>query len=418
MIRHAVKLIRKQWNKNIWIILELFIVLSLMWYMVDTFSVMWINSRTPVGFDIKDTYLVNVVSYQAENPRYINYPEGSEEPGQNYLRILEQLRNHPDVVGVSMGKWHYPYFQGSMNYGFRHDSINEVAQIYRVIPDYFDVFNVCPDGGGSSSQLSEALQDGVILSKTFREKLIPQGQAVGQNILNYDSTATYRVNGVTTLMKEHLFRRPKSYIYLPFRENDLIGQNDRQIVGNTDICIRTRPGFNEADFAAAFKDEMNQRLAIGNFYLADVVPLSQAKEDMLKWQGIYESIQNGTALIIFFLFNIFLGVLGTFWLRIEKRKEEIGLRMAVGSARSTIMRQMLTESLILLCIALIPAVIVWMNIVVMDILPADHADVDCRRLALNTLFTLAPLTVIILLATWYPARKSARLHPADALHYE
>jgi len=80
--------------------------------------------------------------------------------------------------------------------------------------------------------------------------------------------------------------------------------------------------------------------------------------------------------------------------------------------------QMHIESMMLICIAAIPAVVVWINIVMAGLLPDDRFDVTASRLALNTLFTVGLTVLATSLATWYPARKAASIPAAEALRYE
>ena len=418
MIRHIFKLIRTQWKDNFWILLELFIVLCLMWYIVDYFSIMFLNSRTSTGFEIEDTYVVNISNYQSTNPNYIKYEPGSDEPLQNYLRIVDRIKQHPDVKAVSVGQWHYPYCGSNMSNSFRYDTLEAHPQVLYVTPEYFEIFKVHPAGGGSPAQLAEAIKNGVILSSTTAEILFPDKNPVGQEMLSGDSSKTYRVTGVSTALKTHLFVRPGRYIYLPFEENRNAGRDEATIRQNFNIAFQARPGLKSQDFTKAFKKDMSTQLKIGNYYLNGITPISDLREQTLKFYGVYESIQTRTGFSIFFLFNVFLGVLGTFWLRIEKRKEEIGLRMAVGSSRGKVMSQMMTESFVLVSLALIPAVIVWLNLYWMEILPVGTCDLTWKRFLLNVLFTLVPLCLIVALGNWYPARKSSTIQPAEALHYE
>lgn len=418
MIKHIFKLIKAQWKNNIWIILELFIVLSLMWYVVDYFSVMYISSRTPVGFEIKDTFVANLAHYQKDNPNHIAYEENSEEPGQNFFRIVDRIRNHPDVIDISIGQWHFPYCTSNTFDSYRHDSLVTYAQILHVTPAYFQMFKIHPAGKNNPSLLGEALEKGVIISSSMEEILFPGSNATGQTIFNKDSTDNYYVAGVATSLKNHLFTRPGIYIYFPFREHMVIGKNEPDILTFTDITFQTRPGMNEKDFVTSFKKEMNTQLRIGNFYCTGVTPINELREFALKSGGVYEAIQNRTGFAVFFLVNVFLGVIGAFWLRIKRRKEEIGLRIALGSSRRKVMKLMIMESIILMVMAAIPTMLIWFNLVNLEVLSVRNADITWQRLLLNTALTFIPLILVILLATWYPARRSANIQPAEALHYE
>jgi putative ABC transport system permease protein len=389
-----------------------------MWYIVDFFSVMYLSNRTPEGFDVSDTYKVTLSRFHSENPNFIAYEEGSEEPGRNFMSIADRIRLHPGVELVSIGKYHHPYSNSLWNNYFTKDTLRSLSYILTVTPDYFRVFRVKPAGGGNPEELAEAMERGYIITQTVEKELFGDASAVGQEIYKKDGdSAAYRIAAVATVMKRHAYMRPDPQIFYPFNERELMGKDERYIRDNMDICFRARPGAGR-NFAETFKQEMKTQLATGNFFLADVTPLSVLRERMLTEQGIIETVQLRTGYALFFLINAFLGVIGTFWLRVKKRKGEIGVRMALGSSRRLVMTQMIAEGLLLSALALVPAVVVWFNLVVADVMPEDIVDFTWQRFVLNTVMTVGLINLAVALATWYPARRSANMQPTDALHYE
>ncbi|WP_080903473.1 ABC transporter permease [Parabacteroides sp. Marseille-P3160] len=420
MIKHALKLIWTQRKKNGWILLELFLVFILLWYIVDFFVVLAGNSLTPQGTDIRNTYLVTYNMKRVDNPGYISYGEGSEEPGKNFLRMVSRIRQHPDVEAVSIGKNDYPYCPSSHYWPFQRDSFKTGCQVLTITPEYFHVFKVRPENGGSPEELRKKPfenKDEVILTKEVERKLFPQGSAIGRYIMDNDSSR-YRVVAVTTDIKPHDYTRSHTFLYKPVDMANLLKQDDSGLWYSMDICIRTKAGVSARDFPERFKKEMKESLAIGNFFLTDVIPLSKIREFYLKSYGIISSLQYHIGFACFFLINIFLGVLGTFWLRVERRRSEIGLRMAVGSSRKSVLALMQTEGFCLLLLASIPALIVCINLAAMDIMPTDDMDFTSLRFLTDTLLTYLLLGVVILFSTWYPAHRSAKTEPAEALHYE
>ena len=422
MITHAFKIIINQWRKNIWIAVELFIVLSVLWFTVDFFSVLWLTSRTPAGFDIKDTYLVALALTPQNASNYIKYEEGSDEAGRNFMRLIDRLQTNSKIEAVCIGLQHYPYCSGYTSSTYNYDSLRVGATILQTTPEYFDVFRVKSAYGENREQLKEAIRDGYIISRTMEEKLFQGGSAKGQDIynigMNGDTTGVRHINAVVTTMKRQEFLRPNEYIFFPFKESDLMKMDENTIRQRVSICIRTQHSNNSKEMARQLTDELKGNFEAGNFSLANIMPMSELREQMM-WQfKVYDTIQYGSFFTAFFLANVFLGILGTFWLRINKRREEIGVRMALGSSRRRLISQMHIESMMLICIAAIPAVVVWINIVMAGLLPDDRFDVTASRLALNTLFTVGLTVLATSLATWYPARKAASIPAAEALRYE
>ena len=420
MITHAFKIIINQWRKNIWIAVELFIVLSVLWFTVDFFSVLWLTSRTPAGFDIKDTYLVSLALTPQNASNYITYEAGSDEPGRNFMRLIDRLRINSKIEAVCIGD--YPYCQGFVSSSFDLDSLRINAINLKTTPEYFDVFRVKSAYGENREQLKEAIREGYIICKTVEETLFPGSSGKGKYFYNIDTngdTINIRhINAVVSTMKRQEFLRPMAHIFLPFQESNLMKMDENNIRQGVPICIRTRHSNNPKEMARQLTDELKGNFEAGNFSLANIRPISELRDQMMWQYGVYETIQYGSFFTAFFLVNVFLGILGTFWLRINKRREEIGVRMALGSSRRRLISQMHIESMMLICIAAVPAVVVWINIVMAGLLPDDRFDVTASRLALNTLFTVGLTVLATSLATWYPARKAASIPAAEALRYE
>ena len=416
MIRHLFKLIWIQRRFNVWIVLELFVVSTLMWYIVDYLSVLAITASTPTGFNIENTYKLNLALKQANENGYVTYEEGSPEPYQNLKRIEERLRRHPDIEGVSVGEWHYPYCRSNSNNSYWRDTLRVNTEILTVTPDYFRVFRVSSADGGSPETLAQAMGSDYIITPAVEERLFPGSSAIGGFIFDRDDSLNMRVAGVTTLMKRMEFSRPACFLFMPLDESDRVLRGENDLWSSTDICFRVKETAATADFAERFAREMRPQLQVGNFYLSEITPLSDFREEQLEW--VYSPLRFRIGFSIFFLTNIFLGIIGTFWLRINKRRSEIGLRMAVGSSRRMVLWQMIGEGLVLLVIAFIPSLLVCLNLVQVDLLPEEYMDVTPLRILLNTVITFTLLAVVVCLGTWYPARRSAKIEPAEALHYE
>ena len=422
MIKHIFKQLWTLRRKNIWIVSELFLVFVILWYIVDFFSVLGITAATPTGTDITNVYRVVYATHKSDNPKYISYEEDREAPGRNFLRMVERLREHPSVASVSMGEYFYPYCASSTSSTFARDTLRTGCQVLRVSPEYFSMFGVRPYEGGSPEVLALAIQkeNSVILSKKAEQAFFGEASGMGGSIMTRSGqdTVYIQVSGICNDMKRHEHTRLQRFALFLFNENSLYDMDEEDIWGDVDICIKIRPDAATGDFPERFKEEMKQSLSIGNFFLEDIIPLSVYRERYLGSANISSTLKYSIALAAFFLINIFLGVLGTFWLRIERRRSEIGLRVAMGSTKQQLMRLMFSEGLCLLFVASLPALIICVNLVATGFMSTRYADFTPLRFLLNTVFTYLLFALAILLSTWYPAKRSASIQPAEALHYE
>lgn len=163
---------------------------------------------------------------------------------------------------------------------------------------------------------------------------------------------------------------------------------------------------------------MKQSLASGNFWLADVQYYPDIRTKYLDNSLQINGRRLTVAVNLFLLVNVFLAMIGTFWFRVNRRRSELGLRMAIGSSRIDLKRLVIGESLVILTIASVPALLICLNMAYVDFLSREVMEVTFGRLLTVSLLTWGILAGIIILAVWYPSHKAAYLEPAEALHYE
>lgn len=101
-----------------------------------------------------------------------------------------------------------------------------------------------------------------------------------------------------------------------------------------------------------------------------------------------------------------------------RRRNELGLRWAVGSSRRRLQQLLIGEGLMILTITAVPALLICVNVAFAGLLSTEVMEVTVGRLLLVSLLTWLLLAVIITLAIWYPSRKAAVSNRRKPLHYE
>jgi putative ABC transport system permease protein len=119
------------------------------------------------------------------------------------------------------------------------------------------------------------------------------------------------------------------------------------------------------------------------------------------------------AIVIFLIVNVMLGLFGTLWLNISRRKPEIGLRRAVGSSSQTILWQILGETYVLAFISMGLGLILTSQIFIFNIF---NTPVTTLVQAHLTAFLI--IIILCTISALSPARLAAALKPAEALHEE
>lgn len=421
MFKHIFKIIKTQRKSNAWVFVELLIIFILLWCSVDGFLMQGITALQPEGVSVENVCKVTLAVRPQTSASYIQYPEGSEEIGDNFLRIIDRLRAHPDVEAVTFGlPYAAPFNYTNSSSRYWNDTIASAQSYdYNVSPDYFRVFDIYTADGGSPELLTGAMSDGWVISQTLAEKLGgPDRREVRQLAHNKDDSVFFHVRAVSAPLKKKGIDQPLPITFIPIKEKDVYGESERELA-ITMICFRLRPGVaGSTEYADRFKKEMKLSLAAGNFWLADVQYYPDLRRRFLDNSLDMAGRRLNIAVNLFLLVNVFLAVIGTFWFRVNRRRGELGLRMALGSSRSNLRRLVMYEGLLLMTLAAIPALLVCFNLAYLELLSTEVMKITAGRLLVVSLLTWGILAAIICLAVWYPSRKASRLEPAEALHYE
>jgi len=425
MLYHIFKQIRAQRKYNTWIFIELILVFVLVWYIVDYSFVLVHNRSITKGFDTRNTFMVTYGVLPNTSPRHDPGEADSVAMLASVHRFMDAVRAYPGVeyaTFVDLYTGSYPYAGGYSNWGIGRDS-TEIYIHTRYIQsgDYFRIFRLTSSRDNSFEKLAQIdLTTGnkLIMTQYAERKLFPDGSAIGQQVKMND--LPYQVAEVANDQKRFDYEQPQAVAFV-YKAITYKNYHDFAIV------IRVKEDIPENLFIEQFQEEMNSKLRIGNLYLYDIESFSQMKKNMEYRFGITNQIRIRTSLMIFFLLNMGLGVIGTFWFRNQTRKSEIGLRMALGSNQKKLQSQLVTESILLLTAAMIPALLITFGIVQADLIQTlgvhytDSGyitDNKWLRFLITSGITYVLLIVIVALSAWIPAYQASKVHPVEALRDE
>jgi putative ABC transport system permease protein len=369
-----------------------------------------------MGFDIENTYKIQLGILNDQNTDFMK-DEPLDADVARLKTILERIQ-HNSMIEAASVSFHSSPYNGSNSLLFLYNDTLQTNYALRrmVTPDFFKVFRY-KSKNGSTEELVKALErDELVISASIEKKLFGKKEsAVGREISfeKSDSAQLYRVGAVSTNIRYDNFSNSDSY-YADKINNDYYNFLARDYIDILEICVRVKPE-EEHDFENRFRIQMTEQLRLGNYYLNTIQSIPEIKkafqlDDM-------NDLRMRFFIIFFLLINIFLGITGTFWFRTQYRRNEIGVRIAMGETRKGLLKMFYTEGLLLLTFAMIPSMLVFAFIKNAEILHY-YWTFTIGRYFIGFGITYLLLALMILLGIWFPARRAVKVSPADALRDE
>ena len=422
---NLIMILRQLWNQraaNGWILGELVVVTYFLWGVVDPVYVLLSDKALPDNYDLTDTYLLSIGAYSANHTRYNPELDSDSLKQVDFMRIVDQVRRYPGVSDVTVSFFNsYPQ-SGTWNGGqlFNDTIFANIQQMtFLSGTDYFGVFRIHDARTGEIPPVLAEGEQGIYLTPDVAEKLFGEKYPQNKWIHWGDSTRKSPLSAVIDPLQIRSISQPGPLVFKATSE--LI-----HLPGAARICFRVRDGLASPAFTETFKREMRPRMQIGNYYLVSLTDFKTVSKHFEYYMGTTGTIRLQIILAAFFLLCVFLGMGGTFWLRCNSRREEMGIYMTMGSTRHRLIRQFLLEAWWMVTIAFVIGALAQFQIVYLNgfaFAPDDpNPDYIQNRPVLHFLIVSAISYILILavsfVATYIPVSKAARMNPADALRDE
>ena len=283
-----------------------------------------------------------------------------------------------------------------------------------VTPDYFSVLGIPLMRGRSfNEQDRDPSQHSIILNEALAKRLFPNGDLLGKTIqFHVDRdvlSAPFTVVGITANTQNQGLggqAGPEYYMVRRHTENDvLFNYPDSQRMV---IVVRS------AMQPQAVADELRTAVA----QLDPTVPVEASTLGQNVAQLAARPRFSAALLSLFAVVGLLLtslGIYGTVSLLVNQRTQEIGIRMALGANPSDVVALMVRQAVAWIAMGAIAGVAGsmiaarWIRSLLFGIQANDPLTLAASAFA---------LVFVAIIAAWIPARRSAKVDPLVALHYE
>lgn len=405
--------IMNEWRSNLWVVTELLLVSVVMWYVVDYIYVKVSIYNEPRGFDTSHCYLVSMGELTDKSPDYIpNDTLISEEVEE----LVDRLARRPEVEAVSLSQNSYPYNGSNSSSPVNYDTLQTTNVVIRrlVTPDFLRVFRYQGMRGETPEQLAALMtKENFLASDNLFERKygIHLTSLVGKSFhLFGDTTQTYRLAASLQPVRYMDYDQARSSHSMLYR------LSPGRYYTSLELCVRVKAG-QDVDFISRLKADSEKQLRVGNVFIADVRSFIDIRRNFQQlWSNELRNYFFGMG---FLLLNIFLGLLGIFWFRTQQRRSELALHKALGGTNRSVFGRLLTEGVLLLIVATVPALMVNLNLAHAEMNSwMNGTTLEAGRFLITVGITFVLILLMIVVGIGIPARKAMKIQPAEALHEE
>ncbi len=333
-----------------------------------------------------------------------------------YEQAFESLAALPGTVDVGAiqllpmggGNWNFPFrVEGqALPTGQKPGTSLPTANFRVVTPGYFESLSVPILEGRAFEDRDRADAQPIgLVNQTLARQLWPGQEAVGRQLYLFgDEQRPFTVVGVVGDVRQHdLAEAAQPELYWPLAQSGEFG------VRSMAILVRTQGQPNE--LAPAARETL--RALDPNIPITDITSLPEVLDAQVAEPRLIARVMSSFALLAMILSMV--GVYAVVSASVTTRVREIGIRMALGAARATVVQEVLRDGLKRVGVGLAIGLAAATGLG--RVLRHHYFGVEVNNPAISAL-ALSAVLLAALLALWLPARRASSVDPTIALRHE
>lgn len=386
MIKHIMKLI---WNKkanNALLILEILLSFLVLFAVLSYVIFNLGEWQKPLGFDTENKWLIQLNEMRHQD---------STEFAQEHINLKQALLQMDKVKDVAFSNSMTTFSGSQSTTSNDNNGFFMISKHVRADHKLADVLNIPMVAGRWFDEADQhATYKPIIVSKNFMDEYYPNRSMI-DSVISFNGD--HKIIGV---MEDFRYRGEfndeyhTSFFYIP--------TTDRR---SSAIYLSMTP-----DATLAYEEQVRDLVAsITKRKDFSIYNLEKLRRDKAKETWIPMMILIG--ICAFLCLNVALGLFGVLWYNINKRRSEVGLRIALGAHRTDISKHFVLEIFMLTGVAVALGTFFAIQVPLLKVteLPASN-----YYLALGASYVI--IFLLVLICAYFPSREAARIAPAIALH--
>jgi predicted permease len=272
-----------------------------------------------------------------------------------------------------------------------------------ISPEYFQTLRISVlEGRPFSSEDREGSEKVAIVSRAFAERVWPGESALGRTVDwgGSEENLLTIVGVVEDVQNQLLTDMPEPFIYRPIAQS-YNAENNLIVRGRADAAV-TAQGI-----------QSGLRALDPNISLSPIIDLQRYTEVGILPQRIAGTLASSLGLLALLLSA--MGVYGVMAFAVTRRTRELGIRIALGAEPGLVLRSVLAGAFRLALPGLAVGVVLAVGVgyllrsLLLGVSPLDPVALVAVAVVVGGMVTIGTLV---------PARRAARIHPAEALRHE
>lgn len=401
MIKHIFKIMWNRKKRNFLLMAQIFLAFFVLFGLSTVLIKNYTIYSLPLGYDYRNVWSM-----------YMSWDKTELDTNLERLkRVKEYLRHEQIVETHSLTSPNYPYSGSTWGYGIT-DSLRGYYHLHGmwVEPEYFEVLKI-PVKGRMFDKSASFMSQWIVNEKLA--EVLRNGEAepiVGQELPTFQFPETGKLT-TEVIGKIDYFRYRSTFdegynvAFAPILVDDPAAKKAMNTSMLQNLMMRVRPTATKADERRII-ETLQEMVPEWEFTISR---MEEAKAESDRQAFIPMIIF--VIVTLFLISNVALGLFGVLWYNISKRKEEIGLRRAMGATASGIQQQFIVEAFTITAFAVITGLFFAVQFPILNIFDMPS---DIYWKAIGT--ALSVTLMITLICALYPSRLAAKKQPAMALH--